>query len=425
VVMGRPGGVSIFEPGINRGDLPGTLIRHTLGALGMFVWQGDRIPRHNAPYRPVFDPLLAAAFVAGLILVIRQARHRIAAAFVLTWVGVMLLPTILAEDTPHFLRAVGVLPVAMIFPALGLDWAAEKLTSGVQALACMGRWRQAIATGALVGAIGLSAWHTARDYVPYATSAETGYAFEAGAVELANEINRLSASGYRVVMDEVYLREWTAIPFVLRQAPDVLLRAESDLPAQPGTPALLVAWPYAEWSSRLAAWPAPVQAHVRAGPPVQGDRDPQPYAMAVLARIEPRATSGEAAEATFDGGIRLLGHAIEDRGDVWLLRTLWQVNRPVTNDVTIFVHLLNAGRPAANADGDAGDGLYPMRAWRAGDVIVDERSVPLPPDADRLRLSMAIGLYDRHSGRRVKVIESSSLVSDDALQLGAPGSPGP
>ncbi len=448
-VMGRPGGVSIFEPGINRGDLPGTLARHTLGALGMFVWQGDRIPRHNVPYRPVFDPLLAAAFVAGLILTIRQARRRIAAVFVLLWVGVLLLPTILAEDAPHFLRAVGVLPVAMIFPALGLDWLGEKAAVGVRALAHSApesssltplrfatgaseaafqnitRRNRAIAAGILVGVIGLSAWFTVRDYAPYATSAETGYAFEAGAVELANEVNHLSAAGHRVVMDEVYLREWTAISFMLRQSPDVVLSAESDLPPQPGTPALLVAWPYAEWSPRLAAWPAPAQVHVRAGPPVKGDRDPQPYAMAVLARIESRATSGEAAEATFDGGIRLLGHAIEDRGDVWLLRTLWQVDRPVAGDVTMFVHLLNAGSPAASADGDAGDGLYPMRAWRAGDVIVDERSVQLPASAHRAALSLAIGLYDRQSGARMKVIESASPVSENALQLGAPGGPGP
>ncbi len=40
---------------------------------------------------------------------------------------VMLVPTILAEDCPHFLRAVGVLPVAAVYPALGLEWAHGRL----------------------------------------------------------------------------------------------------------------------------------------------------------------------------------------------------------------------------------------------------------------------------------------------------------
>ncbi|HKZ85467.1 MAG TPA: glycosyltransferase family 39 protein [Anaerolineae bacterium] len=444
VVMGRPGGVSVFEPGINRGDLPGTLVNNTLKALGMFVWQGDRIPRHNAPYRPVFDVLLAAAFVAGLVVMIRRARYRIAAVFMLTWLGVMLLPTILAEDTPHFLRAAGVLPVAAVFPALGLDWLAEKFshgdteTQGNKLITSNSKFqtmrlRASVSLWLIIGVLGVSALWTLRDYAAYATSAETGYAFEAGAVELAGEINRLGASGYRVLMDDVFPHEWASIPFLLKRPPDVVLAPGSDLEAQPATPAMLVSWPYDEWLPRLDAWPAPAQVQVKAGPLVKGDRDPQPYPMAVLALVEPGATSppasggsrrGVAAEATFEGGIRLLGHAIEDRGDVWLLRTLWQIDEPATGDATQFVHLLDGGVLVTTVDGDAGDGLYPMRAWRAGDVVIDERRIQLPVSS-RSQLSVAIGLYDRQNGARLKIVAANSPVVDGALQLGAPGGPGP
>ncbi len=48
---------------------------------------------------------------------------KLSSLFVLIWIPVMLLPTILAEDSPHFLRAVGVLPVALIVPAIGLEYA--------------------------------------------------------------------------------------------------------------------------------------------------------------------------------------------------------------------------------------------------------------------------------------------------------------
>jgi hypothetical protein len=405
VVMGRPGGVSIFEPGINQGDLPGTLARQTLNTLGMFFVQGDRIARHNVPFRPVFDPLLAIAFAIGLVIAIRQTRRRIAAVFVLFWIGVMLLPTILAEDAPHFLRAVGVLPVAMIFPALGLDWIAQRI----------GRWNRGVAMGALVGVLGLSTYFTARDYLPYVTSVETGYAFEAGAVELANEINRAAAQGQRVIVDDVYWDEWTAIPFMVDRA---RLEANTALDA----PSLLVVWPYQDWTPRLDAWPNSVQVGVRAGPWVRGDRDAQAYVMAALIGVAPRPTTS-VVEADFAGGIHLLGHTIEDRGEAWRLRTLWRIDQAVEADVTLFVHLLHAGSLATSADGDAGDGLYPMRSWRAGDVVIDERSIALPND--RGQLSLEIGLYDRAGNMRLAVIESSAEVIDDALQLGAPGGPGP
>ena len=444
VVMGRPGGVSIFEPGINRGDLPGALVNNTLKAFGMFVWQGDRIPRHNVPYRPVFDLPMAAAFVAGLVVIVRQARYRIAAMFVLIWLGVMLMPTILAEDTPHFLRAAGVLPVAAVFPALGLapdsinrglDWLEEKIrhrsseTQGNRLITSNSRFqtrrlRACVSLWLIIGVLGVSAFLTLRDYAAYAASAEAGYAFESGAVELAEEIDRLGESGYIILMDDVFPQEWTSMSFLLDTPPDALLVPGADLAAQPGTPALIVSWPYDEWLPRLDAWPAPVQIQVKAGPLVKGDRDPQPYPMAVLALVEPSGASGGAAQATFEGGSRLLGHAIEDRGDVWLLRTLWQTDRAVSGDVTQFVHLLDGGALVATVDGDPGDGLYPMRLWRAGDVIVDERPIPLPASR-RSQLSVAIGLYDRRSGARLKVVEANSPVAEDALQLRAPGGPGP
>ena len=81
VVMGRPGDLSIFNPAINHGDPIGTLVRSTANAVGMFFWRGDRIPRHNVPYRPVFDPILVIFFALGLIrLIIAALRPDSAAA---------------------------------------------------------------------------------------------------------------------------------------------------------------------------------------------------------------------------------------------------------------------------------------------------------------------------------------------------------
>jgi 4-amino-4-deoxy-L-arabinose transferase-like glycosyltransferase len=135
IFVGRAGQVSIFNPTINKGDLWGTLLRHIGRAWGMFFFRGDFIPRHNVPLRPVFDPLIAVAFILGLIRLLRE-RHRSDRTLTLVWLTVMIIPTIIAEDAPHFLRAVGLQPLLFLIPALGLEAAwqwLEKHTSRAMA----------------------------------------------------------------------------------------------------------------------------------------------------------------------------------------------------------------------------------------------------------------------------------------------------
>ncbi|MCZ7673219.1 MAG: glycosyltransferase family 39 protein [Chloroflexi bacterium] len=71
LLLGRTGQVSILSPAINGGDVWGTLWRQTGAALGMFLWRGDAILRHNPAGRPVFDLFMAAPFFdrPGLVCV--------------------------------------------------------------------------------------------------------------------------------------------------------------------------------------------------------------------------------------------------------------------------------------------------------------------------------------------------------------------
>ena len=131
IVFRRSGQVAIWSETIHQGDPVGTALRSGLSALGMFTWRGDGIWRHNVPGRPVFDPLLSIAFITGAILSIARWRSRPALALSLIWVAVMTLPTALAEDAPHFLRGVGVLPVVVLLPALALDAGLDWLTHSI------------------------------------------------------------------------------------------------------------------------------------------------------------------------------------------------------------------------------------------------------------------------------------------------------
>ncbi|MBN1579763.1 MAG: glycosyltransferase family 39 protein, partial [Anaerolineae bacterium] len=183
----RPGQVSVFNPEINGGDLWGTLIRNVISAVGLFVYRGDFIPRHNVPFRPLFDPLLSVFFVLGVFFCLHKRDD--ACVLALIWTGVMLLPTILAEDCPHFLRAVGVLPAAAVFPALGLEWVRGRLASrGLVWPGYLG-----LAAVLLVSAV----WGGIDYFVRHGANPELAHDFELAQVQEAIEINRFLGTGWQ------------------------------------------------------------------------------------------------------------------------------------------------------------------------------------------------------------------------------------
>jgi 4-amino-4-deoxy-L-arabinose transferase-like glycosyltransferase len=440
VVMGRPGDLSIFNPTINHGDPLGTLVRSTANAAGMFFWRGDRIPRHNVPYRPVFDPILVIFFALGLIRLIIAALgptpsphkplpdflqpgpdmrytprvkplSKLASLLVLIWIPVMLLPTILAEDSPHFLRAVGVLPVVLMVPAIGLN------TLG-QWLAARG-WR-ALSYAIIAGVLIVSGVWTVRDYSGYAVDTETAFAFEDAGVQLAKQARSDLQIGYRVYVAERFARDWTSVPFLIGGAYTALPDGQSSH-IDTTKPTTLFLWPYEDWPQVLKEQAQPLRIKVTAGPPAKGDLDPQPHMGYLNVQLEPLTDAAAPPEAQFENGLKLLGHSVEAAdANHWRLRTLWQIDQPIDADQTFFVHLRAPNEVLDAKDGDSGDGFYPLRLWRPGDVIIDERLIEVPPQADRGQLLIELGLYDRITGQRVPVIASAPPVIDQAILLGGP-----
>ena len=67
-------------------------------------------------------------FLGGLV---RNGRSwpNLRHIFLLIWLVVMLLPTVLSGDAPHFGRMVGAVPAIAIMMSLGLAWLGEKLSN--------------------------------------------------------------------------------------------------------------------------------------------------------------------------------------------------------------------------------------------------------------------------------------------------------
>lgn len=405
---GRGAQVSILNPVINRGDPVGLLVRQTVATAAMFTFRGDANPRHNVPLRPVFDPFIALAAAIGLGIALARWR-RAAYAFILAWTATMLLPTIWAEDAPHFLRAVGVLPIAFLFPALGLDglwaWFAA-------------RGRAALGAGVVAGALALGLGLTVRDYfVVHARSEVAYYQFETGATELAREINTFLGTGwqggwraaptdkregYRAYLDPRLWEGWPALRFLIGPTG---VRTLTPGRAVTGDAIILALWPQENHDALLAELPRDSLIEGREGAWERGDLQLQARQLYYSVRATP-----DKPPATLDedfGMAQLRAAEWQPTADGVRVRLVWDAAGPLPPDVAAFVHVVGPGGLVGQLDGAPG-GLYPAHLWRLGDTVAEERVIALPPGA--AVSEVRVGLYDMATQQRQRLASGEDYV---------------
>ncbi|MBS1251294.1 MAG: hypothetical protein MAG451_00326 [Anaerolineales bacterium] len=388
--------VSILNPEISGGDPLGTLLDHAGRTLLMFNVRGDFIPRHNVPLRPVFDPLLSIFFLLGLGVAIRQWREP-AYGFILIWTSFMLLPTVLAEDAPHFLRAVGILPVVFIIPALGLSVAIHWLKR-TQSLA--------VAGSTLLIALSLSLGLTTYDYfVRHARSENTYYQFETGATELASDVNTFLRQhrNSQAYVDHVLWGGWAAIRFLIPHSQRVTVLTD-DTPRVPASPQTVVAlWPFQDLSSYFSLLPENSTISVREGAQESGDLESEARLLYVLFQAVPHSDAGRPL-AIFGDDIALQEAGVEPVADGRLqVRFVLECREPLETSYAITAQLLTSAGLITQEDGPPARGFYPTTAWRAGDRIIESRTLELPVPYDPARHSVIIAIYDPDTMQRLPV----------------------
>ncbi len=391
--LGRAGQVSIFNPAISGGDEWGTLVRHSLSALGMFFWRGDTIARHNLPGRPVFDPLMGLAFSAGVWVCLRRFRRDPAATLCLIGVGIMLLPTALAEDTPHFLRGVGVWPMLALLPALGLDAGYGWMASRARRL-----------VGPLLGlALASSAGLTVRDYFGrYANDPVTRYYFQSAVSDLAADIQSGRQEKATLYLDLRFWDQFASLRFLLLDWLDLRLFKEGQplVPAQAPKVTLFV-WPYDEVRPSLGALPTGAVIEAALGPLYRGDLEPAAYSLYSRYTATTKAATVPAL-GCFELEICLESAEIgqpNESGET-LIELTWLANSPPARNLHVFVHAYAGDEQIGGGDGPGAGGLYPTDWWRAGDRVREVRQVDgVGPDPNAV---WRIGLYDPVSGERLR-----------------------
>ncbi|MDM8531122.1 hypothetical protein QUF63_08105 [Anaerolineales bacterium HSG25] len=111
----------------------------------------------------------------------------------------------------------------------------------------------------------------------------------------------------------------------------------------------------------------------------------------------------------FGDMVTLLGYTLNQTDEQLSLTLYWQANMPLPLDYTTFLHLRNpANENVAGMDRPPANGRYPTSLWDAGDIIVDEITLPLN-DVLSGDYTPTIGLYDPHTFQRLPVGDNPAM----------------
>lgn len=354
--------------------------------LGMFGIRGAANDFFNLPHRPVFPGLLALPFYGGVIVALWRWCE-LAAALTLLWLAVMLLPTVLSADAPHWLRAIGAAPPTYLLWGLG--------AAGCETLLRRWRWGRIAATIAvLVGGV----WWTqatAREYFGvWAGRAELYYDYMQYAVDAASEAQRTTQDRALLISEDYY-----------RHATYLYLAPRSR---------------NAQWydARHAVVWPrsAPWTAIVSTSTPTTSDIEP----LLVNARGEPYAPDGlfafmrlegdtvppwqptDTLVATFGHDLMLEGYARE--GDVTEaklhVRLFCRAVASPGRELRLFVHLESENGRVLAQDDALG---YDAREWQPDDRFISFHDLQLPEQLPPGKLRLVVGLYDAVTGERFPV----------------------
>lgn len=413
-IMSHPVAVSVLDRQVGAGRPIEAVFGNVRAVAGAFVVEGSRSWYHNLSRRPVFDPLLAVFFVLGVgqlawrLFAARSPAMRLEAVFIGLALTVMALPTVLTDGAPNYSRAIGLLPVLFVPPALALVRASRWLadTAGRPQL-----------SGPLVAlALCVSGVWTARDYfVTYARAPEPQGVFGTEAVEkavllraLAQEVTVYPTTGMlgRSVM-KYLIHGAGVVPLDLNQGMVV--------------PAGRTAWyAFAAGEEDEAAtdfgstWPSLPRMTLTG-------RQGMPRWLLYRSAEVPQPSSS--TMASLADGTELLGDTLQPAdvapGESPQLTLYWRSAGPLAKDYAVFVHVVDGGgRRVGQHDKQPLGGSYPTSRWRDGDLIVDRFHPVIDPGTAPGSYTILAGWYDQTTGERLTVYDAAGRpLPESAVRL--------
>lgn len=415
-LLGRSNQVSVLNPTINGGDLFGTLWGNIWRGLGLFFWQGDTILRHNPAGRPVFDWVMTIPFIIGVVICVLWWK-RPSYTTLLLWTLTMLGPTILAEDTPHFLRAVGILPAAIYFPALGLtkieEWLATTFSPPHSLTLSLAKL---IAPILLTASLAI----TLTDYQTYAQDPDVALLFETAALELGEAI-RAEDENTAVYLDRWFWDDeqsgWPTVPFIadLENVQDY--RPEFGVtPPDHGQAVSIYGWQFGslDFVPTLIMPPAIVQIHT--GAQARGDLEENGYPLYINYHAEPPLGTLDRV-ARLEDQFWLYAPTISQTDEQLTVSLWWEAQTAVSQNWVVFAHLVGPAGLVEQDDAPPANGLWHNGWWQPELIIEDQHHFLLPPNFDPATHYLLVGLYNPETAVRLQLFTPDGEPLGDSWRI--------
>lgn len=358
------------------------LLANGWAILRGLIVQGDPLWRQNVAGRPVFDPLLALLFYAGLAVMVWRWRTP-KYGFVLLWLGTSTIPSLVTIDAPSSIRLINALPLLTVPLSVPIVHFMHRLAafspknrqlSTAMLYLWLAMWGGGYIWGTAVAIFRTWPNNPEVQFVWQAAFTDMGVYLDA-----ATDINQAAMAGWSPDTMDVPTMELLLERADLRLSHFSPLDGTLILPGAGGPilrPAILELDAY--WETQLLAWGAEVTDYGRF---VQYTL---PQSLAVTPEV--------AQSATFGGELRLLGFDWQPDG----LVSYWQVVAVPGNGRRLFLHLLDddGNMLAEDYHWDTADPQNLWRPhWQPGDLILQRHYLDDLASAARLRL----GIYDPYT----------------------------
>jgi 4-amino-4-deoxy-L-arabinose transferase-like glycosyltransferase len=402
------------------------ILHQTVEALLSFGFVGDRTPYSTISGRPSLNPFLFALFFLGIAVSVARVR-RPPYAFLLASFVVMVVPAALAGQGPAAKRAIGTLPAVALLVTVGAftpgAWLRRQMDGEYP------RWLGMVWRLVLVGGFVYSGAVTYRDYfVRWASNPNLYTHFELGLSHIGEYAGALPEDERIYLSPE--LPSHPAIRFHSGLREDIRGYNGREclvMPERTAVDTTYIVVPGKDGRSldRLADH-FPTGHVVHEGSWQWG----VPYfrAYRIPMGAEAHVSPSRELDAIWNEQIRLLGYDLDratyQAGDTVNLTCYYQDLEPLERRYTGFVHLLGPQNPAtetplwAQDDSEPCQGFYPTTSWHQGEMIVDQFTLSIPPDAPAGEYELVTGFYYVWTGERLPVMEGTGPAEHNVVPLG-------
>ena len=337
-------------------------------------WWGETHLRHNLVGRPFLDLIQAVLLTIGLG---QAARHHHARPLWL-WLWIMLLPSIMSGDAPHFGRMSGAIAPLALLVGYG----------AISAWQWLGTTRL---TGRVIASLLLvsGGWTTYDYFVRYANnpaldngSYPSAEGFYRGDWEIGRWIAQQSADS--VLYFAPPQEEMATIFFAYghdREKVRSYQGGSSLLPlGRPDKPIHYIVRPnHTAALEQLAAF---------YGEAYSAEVTADSVRVTIPAQLN-RLTTRHQSALAYHPSLQLVGWQIDQSASAVIVTLIWQKTGPLSADYTTFIHLLDADGTLLTQQ-DRPPAGYPTRDWRDGELIRDQFTLSYTGRFTQLRT----GWYD-------------------------------